>query len=421
MRATTFRATGVWLVAASAMGLGGCADTDGLEPSLGRARDAIVGGAPVDKPAAVRLAGAGNCMGTLVALDLVLTAKHCVVPFEGGGPFECDEAGELVVDPDAEVTYVGAGEFADEPTPPDTFSIGLSPQAPRGEAIFLSAGDSICASDLALVALDKPVDDPTLAPLRLDAYPEVGETLLAVGHGQHEGGNQSDELLGVEVNVLAVGPEPAVSDVSSAVTPDAFQTTDGICRGDSGSAAFADSGAAVGVASRVGRPDLEMPTGGPDDCVGSRATFVATAAETTVIEEAFAHVGATPWLEGEPDPRAGLAGFEQPCGSDADCQSNVCLPDADGESRCSHGCEASDCPDGYGCEVVDDRLRCLASPAPPTSMGGNEGADGGCAVSRQPSEPSAGWWLLMVLGVLRVRAPTRRRSGSWASDPPARR
>jgi hypothetical protein len=386
--------------------LHGCLDGDRAE-SIARAP--IVGGQPTQNPAVVRLVGSGTCMGTLVAPNVVLTAKHCVTTFEGGGPFECDEDGELYVDPDAPVVYVGAGEF-DEVLPAETFSIGdSSAYASRVVEIHVSAGETICESDTALLVLDRPVDDLAIAPLRLEDLVEVGESLTAVGNGQHEGGDQSQQLLGRLVTVAAIGPEPAVPGVTDALSPGFFSTTEGPCRGDSGSAAFASTGAAVGVASTVGRPDLDMPTGTFEDCVGSRARYDATATRATFIEETLATVGATPWREGEPDPRAGLSLFDEPCDDDADCRSGVCVSHDDGETRCSQGCLSSACPDEYECRDVDQRMRCVwVPPAEPVEPARSAGDEGCAMVAPRPGGP---WWVSAACSILCLGLLVSRRRG----------
>jgi len=363
---------------------------------------AIVGGAPLDNPAIVRLVGQGLCTGALVAPNIVLTAKHCVVTFKGGGPFECDEHGELVVDPDAPVQYVGAGEF-DQVVSADSIFLGTeSPYAPRGLNIVVSEGDTICRSDAALIVFDRPVDDPMLVPLRLDAPVEEHEPLVAVGFGQHEGGDTSVDLLARDVTVVDVGPKAKVPGVADAVRPGFFTTTQGVCRGDSGSPALSSTGAAVGIASSVSRYDLGELTGTAEDCVGelTRAAYQTVGTQTEVIEATFAEAGALVWREGEPDPRAGLADFEEPCERDADCRSNACVVHEDGVARCSHGCLLSACPEGYGCELVDDRKRCVQAevepPAPPTTSD-----DGGCSLGGVPA-PRDRMVFIVMLGALLV-------------------
>lgn len=386
------------------LALAGCV-ADATEPGV--AASAIVGGSPAEGPSTVRVGGQGSCMGTLVAPDVVLTAKHCVATFRGGGPFTCDENGELVVDPDAPVVYVGAGEF-DEVLPAETFVVGPNfPSASRGVEVLVSAGDTICASDTALIVLDRAVDDGVVAPLRLDAPVALGEELTVLGQGQHEGGDQSDVLLGRIVTVTAIGPEAAVPEVSEATAVGFFSTSEGPCRGDSGTGALASSGAVVGVASSVGRPDLDMPTGTAEDCVGSRASFESVATEAALVEEALATVGATPWREGEPDPRAGLAAFEEPCGEDRDCRSSVCVTHDDGERRCSRGCQTAACPVGYECRSADDRMRCVERPPPPLPGPPRFAAAGGsCAVA--PTRPAAPLGAAALLASLLRR---RRRRG----------
>jgi hypothetical protein len=374
------------------------------------ARASIVGGEPVSNPAVVRLVGRGSCMGTLVAPVVVLTAKHCVMEFEGGGPFECDENGELFVDPEAPIVYVGAGVFG-ETIPADAFFVGSSDGGSQGVQVFVSEGETICASDTALLVLDRPVDDGGIAPLRLDAAVEVGEELTALGQGQNEHGDESTELLGRSVTVAAVGPEPAVADLSEPLSVGFFATTEGPCRGDSGSAAFASTGAAVGVVSSVGRPDLDAPTGTFADCVGSRARYEATATQAAFIEETLATLGLAPWREGEADPRVDLAGFEEACDDDADCRSNVCVTHDDGESRCSHGCESSACPDASECREVDARRRCVQLRPDEPEEPAPQPDDEGCGVLG--AHPQSCPWGLAGLVALVVGAVVARRVRKW--------
>lgn len=346
------------LFMAPLLGCGGLAGE-----SVGQLSLAIVGGQPATNAAVVALNG---CTGTLIAPRVVLTARHCVTSFKGGGPFECTEQGTLYVNPDAPFQYVGAGELA-ETLPPETFVVGPNtPESPRVQAIFVSSGGTMCEGDVAVLVLDRSVDDGRIAPLRLDQPVRMGESLTSMGYGQHEGGNGSTTLLARSVTVTALGPQPRQPDVADGLAPGFFSTTEGPCRGDSGSAAFSVQGAAVGVASSVGRPDLQTPTGTVSDCVGSRAVFDTIARHAALIESSLATAGARPWREGEPDPTAQLKEFEQPCTTDSDCQSQVCVVHDDGQARCSHGCIATACPEKYECRQLPNRKRCVWSPPPPS-------------------------------------------------------
>lgn len=403
-RSTTFAPLALLLA------LAGCS-TAPQDASSATTRSPIVGGVPADNRAIVQLVGRGPCTGALIAPNVVLTAKHCVTTFKGGGPFECDENGELVVDAEGPV-YVGAGEF-DQVVPAEEIQIGaVSPYAPRGRTIFVSEGDSICRSDTAVIVLDRPVDDPEIVPLRLDAPPAPGETLTTLGFGQHEDGGASATLLSREVTVIDVGPKPREPGVAGAVRPGFFTTTEGLCRGDSGSAALSPGGAAVGVASSVGREDLDSFSGTAQDCIGDavRASYESVAAQAELIETALASVGAQPWHEGEPDPRGGLAGFEDPCESDDDCRSLACVPYDEQGSRCSQGCLSSPCPEGYRCEAVDERQRCIWTPPVVSERSGTR-EDGGCSVVHPgASNPTAG--VVALLGAFLLFA-RRRRKDAW--------
>jgi hypothetical protein len=371
----------------------------------------------------VRLGGRGNCTGALLAPNLVLSAKHCVAGIMGG-PYSCDPQGNLVEDPDAGVVFVDAGVFGPVAAPEELVVGGNSPYSPHGKQILVSKGDSVCKSDMALVVLDRPVDDPEIVPVRSSAAPSVGEALIATGYGLVQGKELATVLQKREVSVIAVGPAEAVPGEAEALQVGFFAVGEALCSGDSGSPALAASGAVVGVASSVSRPDLLFPSGTTDDCTGAkvRGKYQATASEADLILSGYAAAGATPWKEGEPDPRAGLAGFGAPCASDAECRSNVCVASADGGLACSQGCLEKACPSGYVCQEVEQRLRCLpGAPAPAPHSAGRASEDDGCAIARadvQTIHPARWCAVVLALGAAwrrrRVRKLDAKTGGSRA-------
>ncbi len=95
------------------------------------------------------------CSGSLIAADLVLTARHCVVSAEGG----------LMKAVDVRVAF----------GPVD---------APWGSVTARALAEGDCGSDVALVSLARPVVGLTPFAVRRDAAPREDERLDAMGYGR---------------------------------------------------------------------------------------------------------------------------------------------------------------------------------------------------------------------------------------------
>jgi hypothetical protein len=394
----------------SVLALCACACSSSRSDPTALARQPIVGGQPTSNGGVVAIAGRGLCTGALVAPNLVLTAKHCVAEVTGG-PYACDENGGLI-----EFGSPGAGSFGDT-VPAADLVISEAGSVPNGTPvgqILVSSAASVCAGDIAALVLEEPVDDPSLMALRLSSAPAVGDQLTATGWGYTEGESYATELQARTVTVDGVGPTPEAGAGGSGggpisyIPPGYVSTTEGPCHGDSGSPALAPSGASVGVLSFIFRSTESSAPGTAADCVDAGAGYVTLAAQQPFIVSAFGAAGATPWLEGQPDPRAGLGAFEAACTGDADCKSNICLAGSDGTERCSRACAFEACPQGYQCTDFDGHMRCQQMAPPPAPAEPPDSS--GCALARAPAAGARAPWLLVGLAVGHLHGRRRGRN-----------
>ena len=325
-RKRTLRADARLVLVAASLALGACAgrvEDQEEQHHLGRTIQPIVNGTAsgAEQDSVVALARfengvrVGLCTATLVASKLVLTARHCVSATDASAA--CGSDGTPVV---------GAMLHGDRPaaslavyatangTAPDTTT--LAGASARGSALVVDDATTICNHDLAFVVLDTKLSAPR-SPVRL-APPKASDVLTAVGFGITEVGTlPSLRMQRSGLALLGAGPMPFPDDARYGAGNAEFLVGESACAGDSGSPMFvraagataamlASPAAIVGVASRAGNGQPRDASNAASTCLGTtaHAVYAQLGENQALVLRAFAEAGATPWLEGEPDPDA---------------------------------------------------------------------------------------------------------------------
>ncbi len=391
----------VLTAALSALGCGSTSD----EHAASRAQD-IAGGTEDASDQSVFLLvresqnSSALCTATLIAPNLLLTARHCVSPGTGSELVLCGES------------MLGA------PYPASAFFTTNDAEPHEGSQRFGAidvrvpgVGVDTCGYDIALIILSENIPDSVSKPAvpRIDREVLPGEHYTAVGYGQ----TGTASMMGptrMELSGLSIACEPG--SCGGGVESTEFRGETGICSGDSGGPALDTDGKVVGVVSRGG-PDCSTPIYGT--VTAWRDFLIDTAKDAATMG------GYTPpfWVSsGSSDPPvlAGSAGapsvpegasLGEPCTATSACQSDlVCYASESGQpGKCSATCTTtSQCSEGMVCQSAGDVSVCV------TPSGGADD-HGGCAVSRTRSSESLGS-LLVALGasLTLVRRRSRRTS-----------
>jgi len=233
-----------------------------------------------------------TCTGSLVAPNVVVTARHCITNFVDGY-WTCDADGNLS-------STNGAGQMG-APVDPSSITVraGTGPTTTvvaKGQSVFSPQVSTICLNDIAFVVLDTELTSLPVVPIRLTTPTLPGEQFRTVGYGLEDltkDASTKTRHTRSGNTIVQVGPSNLRPN-GDAIAPRTFLSqASALCIGDSGGPALSDNGAVIGVFSQfVGTctaPDV-------------KDIFTQIAPFSDIAMPAFQASGYEPWLEGNSEP-----------------------------------------------------------------------------------------------------------------------
>lgn len=391
------------------------------------------------------LGSPGNCQllctGTLIAPNLVVTARHCVSQTPPGS-VDC-------------ATTAFQGQYS-----PNNFYITTNSSLFQSSGTWVRASKFVtptptllCGNDIALIILASNVPASAATPVTPNVMYDLRDRThiskladTAIGFGLTDPTNMNSAgtrhiRQNIQFNCIPNDPSSFVDcwkhGYQDIMREQELYSGDGPCEGDSGSGAFSqaqfDNGQflSLGVLSRGG-VTLDGKT-----CQGSfytrldsyRDLIIQTAKQAATMggytppdwvnsppiaplpdggTKPPADGGTTPTGDAGNTPAPGQLGA--PCSINDDCDSKNCSA-VDGKTFvCTQSCDAQNaCPDGFACKYGF----CFAGSSTTGNQTQSSGSSGGCSVAptatpaKDPSKPIP--WLLGVVAFGLAGAAVRRR------------
>lgn len=332
------------------------------------------------------LSSTGSCTGTVVAPNLILTARHCVSKTDPSSLCKADgtaRVGGRVYDDKAATdmrVFAGVDAKRDFRATIPAPRAGRSEKSARGKQLIVEDTDTYCSHDVAFLVLDRDLDVP-VAPIRLSGGARPGELLTAVGWGiTDEGSTATERKVRENIPVLFAGPR-ILGAGAIGIGESEFQVGESICQGDSGGPSFSSTGAVVGVVSRGGNGQANKEDAA-SGCTGTltRNVYTHLATKTELVTRAFEAAGHQPI----PETPSADAGAPDAGDMDAGIDASVEAPEPTAP-------------------VVDKKD---PTPVPSSQPIASSGRDGGCSTT--PGAADGGW----LLGLVAVAFGGRRRKRS---------
>jgi trypsin len=260
---------------------------------------------------AVDFGGTSPCAGVLLAPDVVLTARHCVMIVVG--PLHCP-----------------GGVAQASPRTPGSLRIlvgddaSIAIERARARDVLVPPDADLCAADVAALLLDRAIDD--VKPLLVRPTGAArGDHVRTVGFTSGSGAHHSTKLLRDHLAVFDT-------------TPTDLRIEETASDNGGGPALDESTEEVLGVLS----------TGDGDVSIYARADAFAS-----LVASALAESPSASSARGAARPKKGPADMGANCVEGADCAAGVCV--ADGPRQyCSRTCSSDDrCPARFRCERSD--------------------------------------------------------------------